>query len=125
MTFTPETAVEAQKRSAAKRQAKWAAERRRTEVVHRIVTELDDIHPAALDGALRAMTRASDALETVPADDALDVKRIAETAEILHRISRLASGQSTSNVAHAQLSEEERAARLARLRGDAPPSPTE
>jgi len=46
----------------------------------------------------------------------LDAHRLASTAEILHRIGRLASGQSTSNVAHAQaMSEEERRERMAYL----------
>ena len=101
--------------------------RERSEVVYRIVTELDDVHPAALDGALRAITRTADAIDGMEVTDVLDAKRLAETAEILHRISRLASGQSTSNVAHAQLSAEERAQRMAELDAlrQGPPAPSE
>lgn len=79
-----------------------------------MVTELDDVHPAALNAALVAIQRAEQGIGEVPVETTLDVQRLANTAEIIHRISRLASGQSTSNVAHA--GDQDRAERLAALR---------
>lgn len=86
-------------------------------MAYRIITELDDIAPAALETTLRGLRRGLDALDEVPIDNALDAKRVLESAEIAHRISRLASGQSTSNVAHRDaMSDEERRERMAYLR---------
>ena len=116
MAFTPETAIPAQQRSAQARWQRWAAERQRYETVYRVVAEVEDVAPAALETALNAMLRADETMDTVPVDTMLDVKRLAETAEILHRISRLASGQSTANVAHAAMTDDERRDRMAQLR---------
>lgn len=116
MPFTPETASDAARKATEVRQARWAHERLASEVAYRIVTELDDVAPAALDAALRGLARGGEALETVPIETPLDAKRVMEAAEIAHRISRLASGQSTANVAHAALSDEERKERMAQLR---------
>ena len=116
MPFTSDTAADAARKATEVRQARWARERRASEVAYRIVTELDDVAPAALDAALRGLARGGAALDEVPIETPLDAKRVMEAAEIAHRISRLASGQSTANVAHAQLSDEERRERMAQLR---------
>ena len=89
----------------------------RTEAVWRIADEVDDVAPAALEAALRLIERAAREAEEVEVTSALDLSRVAASAEILHRISRLASGQSTANVAHAgPMSAEERAEAEAYLR---------
>jgi hypothetical protein len=89
--------------------------RQKSDAVWEIVTELDDVAPAALEATLVFISRAANAVEDVEITSALDLHRVAGAAEILHRISRLASGQSTSNVAHAN-TDDERAARIAELR---------
>lgn len=128
---TDEQAALGRQRALAVRQANVDRRRLASEVAYRMVTELDDVAPAALSAAFRAMTRAEDEIDNVEVDGTLDVKRLAETAEILHRISRLASGQSTANVAHASLSDDERRERMRQLaamaRGEAqgPASSTE
>lgn len=114
--FDPTSATSAARKSVQVRRERAARRGLASEVAYRIVTELDDVAPAALQAALVALQRASDALEEVPVETTLDAKRVAETAEIVHRISRLASGQSTANVAHANMSDEERAERMAYLR---------
>ena len=89
----------------------------RTEAVWRIADEVDDVAPAALEAALRLIERAAREAEEVEVTSALDLSRVAASAEILHRISRLASGQSTANVAHAgPMSAEERSEAEASLR---------
>ena len=98
---------------------------KRSLTVWQVVDETQDLSPAALSAAMDGIRAVAEGLSTVVPEDALDLQRIANATEILHRIHRLASGQSTSNNAHASLTDDERAARLARLRGDAPPSPSE
>lgn len=97
---------------------------RRAEVVWRVVDETTDLSPAALNAALTLIER----LSADPDADPLAVLRLANAAEVVHRISRLASGQSTANVAHASMTDEERRERMARLAGMAgaaqPEAPT-
>jgi Mg2+ and Co2+ transporter CorA len=90
--------------------------RRQLAVADAIVDEVSDLSPAALRAVLAITQRVEDELAAIEVSEALDLQRMANTAEILHRIHRLASGQSTSNNAHATLTDEERAARLAQLR---------
>lgn len=114
MPFTPENARQAQQRSAAVRQERWARERLASETAYRLVTELEDVHPAALSATLSLLRKIEDGTADLDVETWLDAQRAANTAEIAHRISRLASGQSTSNVAHA--GDTDRAARIAELR---------
>ena len=125
--FTQEDSLKGTARAVIARRKAQAERMRKAEIVHRAVTEYDDIAPAALATALALIERVEAEIAVIPVDDALALQRIAQSAEIVHRISRLASGQSTSNVAHAQLSSEERAQRMAELDAmrQAPPSPTE
>lgn len=101
--------------------------RAKAEVVWRLVDEADDLAPAALAAALELVNKVSAGVALVDVDDALTLQRLATAAETVHRISRLASGQSTSNVLHGQtLTSDEYAARLAELHErTAPPAPTE
>ena len=87
---------------------------RRAEIAYRLVSEVEDVAPATLDAVLMLVTAARDADVTI--ESSLDLLRTAQTAEILHRISRLANGQSTANVAHATMTDEERRERMAQLR---------
>ena len=116
MALTPESRARGIERSAQVRTERMMRRAAASDIAYRVVTELDDVAPAALQAALVAMQRAGEELPGVTVETPLDVKRVAETAEILHRISRLASGQSTANVAHAQLTDEERKERMAHLR---------
>ena len=84
-----------------------------------VVDEVGDLSPAALATALEVVTRVAQSLDDgLPIDNWLDAKRASEVAETVHRIARLAAGQSTANVAHAtvQLTDEERRERMAQLR---------
>jgi hypothetical protein len=92
------------------------ARRQKAEVVWRIVDETEDLGPAALAAALTLIER----LAEDPDADPLAVLRLANAAETVHRISRLASNQSTSNVAQQKvMTDDERRELLARLRGTA------
>ena len=88
----------------------------RAQVVDRVVSETEDLAPAALSAALAFVAKLEEALPGLDIDDMLSAQRAANTAEIIHRISRLASDQSTANVAHATLSDDERRDRMAHLR---------
>jgi hypothetical protein len=107
--------------------AKRDIARKRTYAVDQIVAGMDaeDIAPAAYRLVMRTMVKLEDELPDVPITSALDAVRIAQAMEIAHKIGRLASGQSTSNVAHATMSDEERRERMAQLgrmaQGDTPP----
>ena len=113
MPFDP---VAAGKASALAKRRRILERAERIQVVDRVVDELDDVSPAALEAALVGLTRGQAALADVPIDNALDAKRVLEAAEIAHRIARLASGQSTSNNLSVSLSAEERAEHMAYLR---------
>jgi uncharacterized protein YheU (UPF0270 family) len=113
--LTPEAAKRAQERSLEVRKANTLERMRRSEVVHRVVSETADLAPAALDAALRLVERLGTDGAELEIETTLDAQRLANVAEIVHRISRLASGQSTANVAHAT-TDDERRARLAELR---------
>jgi hypothetical protein len=97
--------------------AKVRAARARAAVVDRIVDGMDaeEIAPAAYRLVMSTMCKLEDELPDVPITSALDAVRIAQAMEIAHKIGRLASGQSTSNVAHATMSDEERRERMAQL----------
>lgn len=113
----PEEAQElGRQRSIEVRQAAAMERYRRADVVSRVVSETEDLAPAALETALALIAKVAEGLPGIEIDDPLAAQRLANTAEIVHRISRLASGQSTANVAHAQLSDEERRERMAQLR---------
>jgi len=89
----------------------------KSEVVRRVVDETRDLAPAALETVLELVVQVRDGMANIEVNNPLDATRMANTAEVLYRIARLASGQSTANVAHAKsLSDEERAERIAYLR---------
>jgi len=89
----------------------------KSEVVRRVVDETRDLGPAALETVLQLVLQVRDGLDNLPINNTLDAHRMANTAEVLYKIARLASGQSTANVAHAKsLSDEERAERITYLR---------
>ena len=115
--WNSEQAREAGRKSAEVRAAKRAELNARRAQVERITSELDrtQIGPATLAAAL-TLAQAAIAGDIPIPRDALERKRLAETAEILHRIGRLEMGESTANVEHAALSDVERASRLAALR---------
>lgn len=89
----------------------------KSEVVRRVVDETRDLAPATLETVLELVVQVRDGMANLEVNDPLDAMRMANTAETLYRIARLASGQSTANVAHGKtLSDEERAERIAYLR---------
>lgn len=123
-TFTPdETRKGAEKSNALQRQNR-AQMRERSLAIHEIVSEAQDLSPESLAGALTVARLIREGSDALPMESWLDAQRAANVAEILHRVHRLASGQSTTNVAHAgPMTDDERRARIAELQG--PPSPTE
>jgi type II secretory pathway predicted ATPase ExeA len=118
--ITPAKAAEGRAKALAVRQERVLARQQKAEVVWRIVDETEDLGPAALAAALTLIER----LAEDPDADPLAVLRLANAAETVHRISRLASNQSTSNVASQKvMSDDERRELLARLRGTAASQP--
>jgi hypothetical protein len=113
--FTQSDTLKGAQRGVEVRRQQMAERAVRAEIVYRAVTELDDVAPAALSAVFALIERANAEAETIEVESALDLHRVAGAAEILHRISRLASGQSTSNVAHAT-TDDERAERIRELR---------
>jgi hypothetical protein len=95
-----------------------AAERRERELaIRRVVSQTDDLAPAAFRTVLGLIEQVEGGLAGLVVSSPLDAQRLASAAETLHRIGRLASGQSTANVAHGQaMSDEERAERMSYLR---------
>lgn len=116
MPFTPETAAEAGQQSGLARRQAIIERAARAQVVDRVVSETEDLAPAALAASLALIEKVQNASAELEIEDPLGLQRMANAAEIVHRISRLASGQSTANVAHAQLTDEERKERMAHLR---------
>lgn len=128
--LTSEKAREAQAKSVEARRRNREAVEARKDQVAAIVAELDrtQLGPVALAVALKL------ALAVVAGDipiprDALERKRLAETAEILHRIGRLELGESTSNavtltgdLADLDAKRADLAAQLAKL-GETPSAP--
>ena len=114
--FTSENAAAAAYRSAEVRRQKRDDKRERSEQVARIVDTLDRAHlgPFTLMAALKLAEAAVSGDITVP-QNARERKTLAETAEILHRIGRLETDQSTANVAHATMDDASRAARLVEI----------
>ena len=105
-----------QQKSLEVRRQKAADRKAKAEVIRRVVSETDDLAPAAFRTVLSIVDQVEQGMDVLQVNTPLDAHRLASTAEILHRIGRLASGQSTSNVAHAQaMSEEERRERMAYL----------
>lgn len=114
MALTHEDRLKGAQRALEVRQERILERARRTQLVDRVVSETEDLAPAALDAALRLVERLGRDGAELEIETTLDAQRLANVAEIVHRISRLASGQSTANVAHA--SSEDRAARIAELK---------
>jgi hypothetical protein len=123
-SFTPEETRRGAEVSNAKQAAIRAERDRRSLVVWEIVSEVDDLAPATLAAALRIVEQVAASGAELPVESWLDAQRAANAAEIIHRISRLASNQSTSNVASQKvMSDDERRELLARLRGTAASQP--
>ena len=114
--WSTEAARQAAYRSAEVRRQNREAKAERQAEVARITAELDRSHigPFALQAAL-VLAEAAILGDIQPPENALERKRLAETAEILHRIGRLELGESTSNAAHATLDAATVAARYAEL----------
>jgi len=104
-------------RSLEVRREKAARRREKELAIRRVVSETDDLAPAAFRTVLELIRQVEDGLDGLTVGSPLDAQRLASAAETLHRIGRLASGQSTANVAHAQtMTDEERKERMAYLR---------
>ena len=114
--LTPDKAKEAQARSVASRRKNREDAALRRQQIERMAQELDhsQVGPVTLAAAFKLAIICATGEVPVP-KDALERKRLAETAEILHRIARLELGESTSNIAHATASNEERTEQLAQL----------
>lgn len=83
--------------------------------------ETGDIGTAAYQTALDVIQAVQDRAATgLPLDESIDIYRAAQVAETIFKIHRLATGQSTSNAAHATVDPVELQARLAALQ----PAPT-
>lgn len=122
-TFTAEESRKGAAASNAVQAQKRAETDARLLVAHEIVDEMTDLSPAMLRGALHLARLLDAGASDLPLDSWLDAQRASTVMETMHRIHRLASGQSTSNVAHANLSPEERAARTAQLEAMASDTP--
>ncbi len=119
--FTPDEMSRGGKRGAETRN-RQALERARTGTfVHNIATEIEtgSIGRKVYEVALRAATRIDQSLDDFPIDESIDVYRLGQVLEVLHKIYRLETGQSTSNAAHASIEpgqlDAQRVALLARL----------
>jgi hypothetical protein len=122
--ITPAKAAEGRAKALAVRQERVLARQQKADAVWRVVDETEDLAPATLRAVMALVERAEQAAELMDVDDPLDLQRVAQSAEILHRISRLASNQSTSNVASQKvMTDDERRELLARLRGTAAQQP--
>lgn len=119
MALTHEDRIKGGITSAEKRRSEIVRRAARAQVVDRVVSETEDLAPSALRAALSLIEKAEAAAEGMDVENPLDLQRVANAAEIIHRISRLAGGQSTSNVAHANLSDDDRRELMARLRAQA------
>jgi len=99
----------------ARNKQRMAAVAKATEI-WAVVDELGDVSPAALRVALGIIRQIELEGAQLPIEDWLDAQRATGIAVELHKLHRLASGQSTANVAHAAMSEEERKERMSYLR---------
>jgi hypothetical protein len=125
--ISPDRAAVGRERALEVRQSRASSRMVKAATVAAVVDEVGDLSPAALSAALDVVTRVARSIEDgLPIENWLDAKRAAEVAETVHRIARLAAGQSTSNIAHAAaLTDEERAERMAYLRSLADQVPAE
>jgi hypothetical protein len=122
--FTPAELSLGGRNSVAKKQREFAQRALRSEQIARVVSETEDLAPETLAGALAIAEKLRAGIEDIEIDSSLDAVRLANVMEVLHRVSRLASGQSTSNQAVMHMSDEERKERMAYLRslvGQDPP----
>lgn len=114
--FTPEEAREAGKRSAEARRRNRDADLERRAQISRVMDVLDreSLGPFALAGAFALAYSAISGEIPIP-EKPVDRLRLAETAQILHRIGRLELGESTANTLSASM-DSDRAGRIADLR---------
>lgn len=78
--------------------------------------ELGEIGQAAYETALQVIEAIATRAELgLPLDESIDIYRAAQVAETIFKIHRLATGQSTSNNAHAAVSADDVASKLAEL----------
>jgi hypothetical protein len=96
--FDPAKAREAQARSVESRRARKAAEAARVAQIDGILATLDrqQLEPIAFASAIR-LAQACVAGDIPIPESALERKRLAETAVLLHQMARLEAGESTSN----------------------------
>lgn len=114
--FTKDDSSRGGKKAAIVLQQRTNDKRRKSVAVHRFVDEIEDLSPALLEASLGIAEKILESAHLVPILTWLDAQRAATTAEILHRISRLASGQSTNNNLTLTITDEERKERMAYLR---------
>ena len=117
--FTREETLRGARAGAVERTRGAAERRKHVYEVYRLIDDADreGISTMSLAAALVLIENALAEAGSVPVETTLDVLRLMNAAETAYRISRLASDQSTSNVAHNVMTPEERRARLAELRG--------
>lgn len=130
VTITQHATHESRSKGGRAKGANAAALQRRSATVALIVDGMaaEEIAPASYTVALELIAHAADALPGIKVETALDLHRVAQTAEIIFKIARLASGESTQNVAHAHLTDDERRDRmrqLAAMGSDTTPPPSE
>lgn len=110
------------KASAIARRQAMARDARRQEIMNRVLDGAAELIPdLAYTAAVACMAQVLENGD-LPMDTQLDRQRAAETSKTLFTIARLASGESTSNVAHATVDPaqlEAIAERVAKLRGNA------
>lgn len=116
-TFTPEESALGGQRGAATRHQQTLERTTRAYRIANLVDQVDQgsIGQSALETAFDAILRLEQELPSVPVNDTLDVYRLGQVADALFKIHRLATGQSTSNAAHATVDPVELQARLSAL----------
>lgn len=117
MALTNEQRAKGTEVSQRVRQERIAERAQRQEVVNLVTdwADRENLSLAAMQAALTAIQRGSQALNDVPLETALDVLRSAEAARIWHSLMRLEMGESTSNVATSNVDKAELLARLGRI----------
>lgn len=112
--LTREQALKGNRNHTAARQQRNAERAQRRDFVDRVTEAVEEgeIGQAALRTALE-WTNKLETADDIAVETTLDAVRAAAVVETLHKVHRLASGQSTANVAHATLTDEERATRVA------------
>lgn len=116
-TFTPEeTALGGRNGTLARHQKRLEAGARAATIAPLVdAIQQGSIGQAALEATLRMLARLDDAIPNIPVEDSLDADRLARALSEVFKVHRLATGQSTSNAAHATVSADDVASKLAEL----------